>query len=229
MTKTSEKFSEEVVMDLNDKATCDGGIEPKEDSVQDSPKVIPAKRIDELTDSDKQILINNARAGIENPYFDVKLFKNGSTRICKKKKPTISNQAVTSNGIRTVKNQTSEQKVYMTDNQLIWEHLLELESKYNNLYRKHKKLKSKYNDLYIEDDIPANNMAAEDRRTNAVQEQIREEAFNSEPVHEEPVRVSHEPRMTQSEEEYTPEPVKQYLPLRAGWRASLQNRNFYIN
>lgn len=220
MTETSEKFSEEVVMDLNDKATCDGGIEPKEDSVQDSPKVIPAKRIDELTDSDKQILINNARAGIENPYFDVKLFKNGSTRICKKKKPTISNQAVTSNGIRTVKNQTSEQKVYMTDNQLIWEHLLELESKYNNLYRKHKKLKSKYNDLYIEDDIPAN---------NTVQEQIREEAFNSEPVHEEPVRVSHEPRMTQSEEEYTPEPVKQYLPLRAGWRASLQNRNFYIN
>ena len=228
MTETSEKFSEEVVVDLNDKATCDGGIEPKEDSTHDPPKVIPAKRIDELTDSDKQILINNARAGIENPYFDVKLFKNGSTRICKKKKPTISNQAVTSNGIRTVKNQTSEQKVYMTDNQLIWEHLLELESKYNNLYRKHKKLKSKYNDLYIEDDVPAPsnqriddtsysaanedapkpNTAAEDRRTNAVQEPLRDEP---------------------ADDGYAPEPVKQYLPLRAGWRASLQNRNFYIN
>jgi hypothetical protein len=41
----------------------------------------------------------------------------------------------------------------MTDNQLIWEHVLELENKYNNLYRKHKKLKAKYNDLYIEDDV----------------------------------------------------------------------------
>ena len=205
----AEKSTEEVVIDLNESNPKDN---TNETVAKFEPTVIPAKRIDELTDSDKKILIDNARKGIDNPYFDVKLFKNGNTRICKKKKPTVSNQAVISNGERTVKNQSGEQKVYMTDNQLIWEHLFELETKYNNLYRKHKKLKSRYNDLYIEDE-PVNILSSANDR-------VAEKANVDEPNNE-PVQNEHEPI----------QPQKSYLPLRSGnWRASLmQNKNFYIN
>ena len=142
---------EKVVIDLNANKKSESKSN-EEEEVKPNYTVIPEKRIDELTDEDKKILINNARSGIDNPYYTVKLFKNGNTRICKKKKNSISKEAVESNGERTIKNQNSDKKVYMTDNQLIWEHLFELENKYNTLYRKHKKLKSKYNDLYIEDD-----------------------------------------------------------------------------
>jgi hypothetical protein len=155
MTETqSENMTEEIIIDLNEKEN----IEPDKDKQtaekpKSTVKVIPAKRIDELTDEEKKILIENARAGIDNPYYNVKLYKNGTTRICKSKKPTISQQAVSNKGERLINSNTSDsRKVYMTDNQLIWEHVLELENKYNNLYRKHKKLKAKYNDLYIEDE-----------------------------------------------------------------------------
>ena len=220
----NDKSTEEVVIDLNGPKTLSSANESNtKDNTNETvanvvPTVIPAKRIDELTDSDKKILIDNARKGIDNPYFDVKLFKNGNTRICKKKKPTVSNQAVISNGERTVKNQSGEQKVYMTDNQLIWEHLFELETKYNNLYRKHKKLKSRYNDLYIEDE-PVNILSSANDR-------VAEKANVDEPNNE-PVQNEHEP----VQHEQVQQPQKSYLPLRSGnWRASLmQNKNFYIN
>ena len=131
---------EKVIIDLNANKKSVNEVENKVERKSDPVyTVIPEKRIDELTDEDKKVLINNARSGIDNPYYTVKLFKNGNTRICKKKKNSISKEAVESNGERTIKNQNSDKKVYMTDNQLIWEHLFELENKYNTLYRKHKK------------------------------------------------------------------------------------------
>jgi hypothetical protein len=93
------------------------------------PKIIPAKRIDELTDEERKILIENERAGIKNPYYNVKLFKNGNVRICKAKKPTLSQQIISNNGERVFSNTTAkgkardevhDGKVYMTDNQLMW-------------------------------------------------------------------------------------------------------------
>lgn len=229
----NDKSTEEVVIDLNGPKTLSSANESNtKDNTNETvakfePTVIPAKRIDELTDADKKILIDNARKGIDNPYFDVKLFKNGNTRICKKKKPTVSNQAVISNGERTVKNQSGEQKVYMTDNQLIWEHLFELETKYNNLYRKHKKLKSRYNDLYIEDE-PVNIPRAELEPLSGItaNDRVVEKANVDEPK-DKPVQHEHEP----VQKEQVQQPQKSYLPLRGGnWRASLmQNKNFYIN
>ena len=61
----------------------------------------------------------------------------------------------------------------MTDNQLMWEHIFELENKYNTLYTKHKKLKAKYNDLYIEDDdlISRQNLVYEEQKQKPVYEE----------------------------------------------------------
>ena len=202
MTETqSENLTDEIVIDLNEK------VEPDKEKPKTTVKVIPAKRIDELTDEEKKIIIENARAGIDNPYYNVKLYKNGTTRICKSKKPTISQQAVSNKGERLINSNTSDsRKVYMTDNQLIWEHVLELENKYNNLYRKHKKLKAKYNDLYIEDEDIAQKPQPEP--------QPEPEQPQKQPEHEQP----------QPEPEPQPEqPVYQNYNRRGNWRSMLLN------
>lgn len=208
MTETqSENLTDEIVIDLNEKEH----IEPDKEKPKTTVKVIPAKRIDELTDEEKKILIENARAGIDNPYYNVKLYKNGTTRICKSKKPTISQQAVSNKGERLINSNTSDnRKVYMTDNQLIWEHVLELENKYNNLYRKHKKLKAKYNDLYIEDEDIAQKPQPEPQK----QPEPEQPQKQPQPEHEQP----------QPEPEPQPEqPVYQNYNRRGNWRSMLLN------
>ena len=86
MTETTE----EIVLDLNENINEDkkdetlkrrelSALKEEEEVKKPEPKIIPAKRIDELTDEEKKILIENARAGIDNPYYSVKLYKNGIT------------------------------------------------------------------------------------------------------------------------------------------------------
>ena len=187
----TDNVTEEIVLDLNENKKEEEVKKPE----KTEPKIIPAKRIDELTDEERKILIENERAGIKNPYYNVKLFKNGNVRICKAKKPTLSQQVISNNGEREIRNTNGNNgKVYMTDNQLMWEHIFELENKYNTLYTKHKKLKAKYNDLYIEDDDLIS-------RQNSTYEQMQEPVY----------------------EEQTQPPTYQNIK-RNNWRSMLSNR-----
>ena len=208
----TDNTTEEIVLNLNENINEDKKDEVKEEvkkPEKTEPKIIPAKRIDELTDEERKILIENERAGIKNPYYNVKLFKNGNVRICKAKKPTLSQQVISNNGEREIKNTNGGNgKVYMTDNQLMWEHIFELENKYNTLYTKHKKLKAKYNDLYIEDDDLT-------FRQNSTYEQQQEPVYEQqqEPVYEQEQEQEHE---------YQP-PIYQNIK-RNNWRSMLSNR-----
>ena len=217
MSTPTEDVSEEIVIDLNE----DKKTEPKEEKAQSSTSnVVPAKRIDALTDAEKKILIENARTGVDNPNYTVKLYKNGSARICKRKKPSISQMAVSSMGQRLLINTPGDSnRVYMTDSQLIWEHVLELENKYNNLYRKHKKLKSKYNDLYIEDEeVPQ-------QRANYVPPQQEQQQQEVQPPRQqeqhEPVQQEVQP---QTLSEQPQQPVYRAAPSRMNWRSMVMNR-----
>ena len=207
MTETTE----EIVLNLNENINEDKKDEVKEEVKKPEPKIIPAKRIDELTDEERKILIENERAGIKNPYYNVKLFKNGNVRICKAKKPTLSQQVISNNGEREIKNTNGDnRKVYMTDNQLMWEHIFELENKYNTLYTKHKKLKAKYNDLYIEDEDLT-------FRQNSTYEQQQQE-----PVYEQQQQEPVYEQEQEQEHEYQP-PIYQNIK-RNNWRSMLSNR-----
>ena len=119
-------------------------------------KAIPQKKICELTDDEKKALYEASLRNEYNDYYEVKHHANGKYRIVHRKPKTIAQQAISSNGELTIntdaQDKTKQSKVYMSDNQLVWMHLLDLEQKYERLYNKHKKLKRKYNDLYIEDD-----------------------------------------------------------------------------
>ena len=116
-------------------------------------KTVEPKNVGELTDDERAIIIANAKNGIDQPNFDVRFFNNGKFRIVRKKTkpPTISEKVVKTQEIpATVK------KAYYTDNQLLFEHIIELNAKVDRLMTKHKKLKRKYqtlqNDIYVDDD-----------------------------------------------------------------------------
>ena len=217
----TDNVTEEIVLDLNEDKKEDKKDVKKEEDIKQEPKIIPAKRIDELTDEERKILIENERAGIKNPYYNVKLFKNGNVRICKAKKPTLSQQVISNNGEREIKNTNGNNgKVYMTDSQLMWEHIFELENKYNTLYTKHKKLKAKYNDLYIEDDdLISRQMPTYEQQQEPVYEQQQQE-----PVYEQEQEQEQPPTQNPSGLRAMPEPPIYQNIKRNNWRSMLSNR-----
>jgi len=119
----------------------------------DSPQMVESKPNDELTEEEKQIIINNAKAGVASDIYDVKFFKNGNIRIKNKK---IKSPPVSTRAAKQAPPAAEPPKVYYTDQQLLMEHIIELNSKCDKLLAKHKKLKRKYkalsNDVYIDTD-----------------------------------------------------------------------------
>ena len=106
---------------------------------------ITKKPVKDLTKEEKDFIINNAKKGVANEFFDVKFFKNGSARVTAKKEkaPTVSQKVIKNN---------SDGKVYLSNDQLLMEHIIDLNSRLDKLTGKHKKLKKKYhrlrNDIY---------------------------------------------------------------------------------
>ena len=200
-TEINDQMTEEVIEIKTNKPE-----DSKESLHEVATKQIENKPIDQLTDLEKQTIIQNARKGIDNQYYSVKLFKNGNTRICKKKKPAVSESIVKSGGKREVQGQ----QVYFTDQQLIWEHLFELERNYAKLYGKHKKMKARYNDLIYEPEDVIKPEVNED-----VKPEIKEDI---KPIEEVKPEVHDEPQIQSK-----PQQIK-----RGNWRSQLTNSNFYI-
>lgn len=170
-------------------------------------KDIPLKRICELTEQEKKALYDASKRNEYSDYYDIKPFANGNYRIIKKKPTSFRAKAIASNGEVDVETPKGNQKVYMSNDQLVWMHLMDLESKYNKLYAKHKKLKRKYNDLYIED------------------ADIGDTGYNqNNETFEEPIR---ETPTTQAEYTFNEQPVSTSFGLPrggAGWRAMLMQK-----
>ena len=153
----SEKEIGEVEKEINLETSVDQeGIEKDEDNVDIK---IEKKSVKQLTKEERDFIITNAKNGIENEYFDVKILKNGNARIVAKKSktPTVSQKVIKNN---------NEGKVYLSNDQLLMEHVMELQLQLTKLQGKHKKLKKKYynlrNDIYEDvDDSPVMNSVNE--------------------------------------------------------------------
>ena len=123
-------------------------VRPIKEVQQTKPQIIvPRKRINELTEEEKTQLIADAKNGIESEFYNVKFFKNGNTHITLKKQ-TKAQELIKANEsnpdrIAPLPNQTR----YLTNEQLLLEHVLNIESLYGRLHAKHKKLKKRYNEL----------------------------------------------------------------------------------
>ncbi|KAI5524192.1 phage tail repeat-like family [Trichomonas vaginalis G3] len=127
-----------------------------------------SKPVKELTDEEKNSIIESARSGNTNPNYKVTFHRNGTASISKKKQ-TLTNKILKSEGAF----ETTDGKVYFTDQQFIIEHLIDLESKYSKLYNKHKKLKGKQKqmayDIYEDTNdttIPASEVKSEEPKSD---------------------------------------------------------------
>ena len=136
-------------------------------------EVSVVKDISKLTLEERAKIITDARNGIPNEHYDVILLKNGNTRIVKKKNKTPT-QSVASRLIsQTQNNQTlTPNKIYMSDTQIMMEHIIKLNNQVNKLMTKQKKLKKKYKTLKydIYEDVDENQITQETK-----QEQIKQE------------------------------------------------------
>ena len=144
---------------------------------------VKVKDISKLTLEERAKIITDARNGIQNPYYEVIILKNGNSRIVKRKnKP--QNQSLASKLINQNSNNqtiTTPDKIYMSDNQLLMEHIIELNNQVNKLMNKHKKLKKKYksmkHDIY-ETDVDENEISKEIITKDETPKEITKEEIN---------------------------------------------------
>ena len=170
-TETSETTNNEITIELNDQETND--TSNKNNNVE-SPSFVERKQIFELTPDERAIIVANAKNGIDQPNYTVKFNKNGTYRILKKKiaQPTVAQRALSQSAThddisrsamseRQLSTPSANNKIYYTDNQLLFEHIIELNNKVDKLMAKHKKLKHRYqtlqNDIYVDSEELSNN------------------------------------------------------------------------
>ena len=177
------------------------------------------KDISKLTLEERAKIISDARNGIPSEHYDVIVLKNGNTRIVKKKikTPSLSNRLINEQKQEV----NNSKKLYMSDNQLMMEHIIELNNQVNKLANKHKKLKKKYRAL--KHDIYEEDIEQEQAPSQAPSQALVQEPQSKEPQSQEP--QSQEPQEMQSgsalkTEFQEPQPPSQALRGRT-WRSYL--------
>ena len=170
------------------------------------------KDISKLTLEERAKIISDARNGIPSEHYDVIVLKNGNTRIVKKKikTPSLSNRLINEQKQEV----NNSKKLYMSDNQLMMEHIIELNNQVNKLANKHKKLKKKYralkHDIYEED--------IEQENEIGLRLQAPSQALVQEPQSKEPQSQEQQPP---SQESQSQEPQPPSQEMRRTWRSYL--------
>ena len=125
----------------------------------------PFKKIKDLNDEEKKKIIDDIKAGKESEHYQLKEFKNGKTVIIKKKRPWID---LIIDKTKTKENLDTD-KVFLTNDQLMNQRIIELEVKYAKLESKYKKQKKRVNDIFenIEEDVvipPTQNIEVQEEK-----------------------------------------------------------------
>ena len=181
-----ELYSEIVVENLSERSKGPEGQSPEQPEIEnssemsqsqnilDKQKPVELKDVKKLTSEEREQIISNFKNGIDNEFYDVKTLKNGTTRIVKKKNKSqsLSNKLISGQSPSGLHDRSSSkdneqfvkpEKKYLSNEQLLMEHIFELNTQMNKLKNKQKKLKNKYKgikrDLYVdvdENDEPHN-------------------------------------------------------------------------
>ena len=184
-------------------------------------RVITAKRVCDLSKEDEKWLVENAKKGNSHEFFEVMLFKNGNHRIKLK-----------NGNKRSVAQKNIETKAgMMTNDQLLMEHVFDLEARLKVMEMKHKKLKKKYKglkqDIYVDvDEGEAENQVSTNQPER---EETKKEETKKEEVKKEEVKKAEnifEQRMNEAQNEISsnysnvPSYMRRQQPLR-GWRSRI--------
>jgi hypothetical protein len=137
MTEPEVEIEEEVI------------VPPKQEEIV--PKIDPTvkpKRVADLNDKEKEDILHIYRNGGSHPNYNVQLYKNGNSRITLRRKvEPVSSQLLKEDLPRT------DKKVHLSDNQLLMEHVMDLQIKCEKLMNKHKKMKKRLNEYEQYEDI----------------------------------------------------------------------------
>ena len=215
---TDEEMVNEIENEVNDRIneSSNGG---------NVSRVITAKRVCDLSKEDENWLVENAKKGNSHEFFEVMLFKNGNHRIKLK-----------NGNKRSVAQKNIETKAgMMTNDQLLMEHVFDLEARLKVMEMKHKKLKKKYKglkqDIYVDvDEEGGENQRAEEGGENQVStNQPEREETKKEEVKKNEVKKAEnifEQKMNEAQNEIStnysnvPAYMRRQQPLR-GWRSRI--------
>ena len=132
----------------------EGDVEEEEvvKEIPPKPTKTPFKKISELNDEEKKSIIDDLKAEKESEHYELKKFKNGTSKIQYKKPQSFVEKAVANT---KTKDKIDPDKIFLTNDQLMNQRLSDLEVKYTKLETKYKKQKKRVNDIYenIEEDI----------------------------------------------------------------------------
>ena len=111
---------------------------------QTSKPIYASKTVKKLSNDERSMLMNKFEKGVEDPYFKVIRMSNGAIRITKRRNPIVADvkQAQEERSTR-IANKVSR----LTNEQLLMEHIIDLETRFESMRLKHKKLKKRYNEL----------------------------------------------------------------------------------
>ena len=137
-------------------------------------------KVKNLTKDMRAKLLQDYEAGTENPYFKVQQLKNGTTRIVKRTNPLNDSERAE----KEISNKFAGKR--LTNEQLLLEHVLDLEKRYEIMRLKHKKLKRRYNKL--ENDLFDSESEEEVKAVDSISRplDVREEIVVQEPQVQEP-------------------------------------------
>ena len=112
-----------------------------------NPNVKPiyaSKTVKKLSNDERSMLTDKFEKGVEDPYFKVIRMSNGAIRITKRRNPIVADvkQAQEERSTR-IANKVGR----LTNEQLLMEHIIDLETRFESMRLKHKKLKKRYNEL----------------------------------------------------------------------------------
>ena len=181
---------------------------------------IESKPVSKLTAEESNYLIDLYKNGGEDDYYKVYFYKNGTNKIVKKKQPPKYNTAK-----RLLEQQQQQAKPVMTTEQILMEHVIDLEAKYATLYQKHKKMKKNYKslqeDIYFdgEDDMITPQLAAAaptDARRPTQEEEPQPQQHQRMPDQE---QMLEEPQQTEFQNNY----INRIRRPQKGYRKAMAN------
>ena len=128
------------------------------------------KKISDPTDQEYDKIISDIKAGVVYKNYDLKKYNNGGCRLIFKKQPTTRQKAVERTSSKVPKDSKA---VYLTDSQLMMEHIFELQNKVTKLDLKNMKRKNKIHEIIDYYNVDENDVKENVREE--VKEEIKEE------------------------------------------------------
>ena len=165
-----------------------------------APAEITDKKVKELSNEERSVLISNAKNGIDNQFFKVSFGKDGKPKITKRRAPKEN----------TATKIINKRAPSMSTEQLLMEHVINLESQLATMRQKQKNLKRRYKDMY--QDVYVN----EEDYSNSISANMTPTTSKEEPEEQiQPNNLPEQPVQSRSQTSIFPN-VK-----RAGWRARI--------